>query len=47
MKNEKIIHDGAQPEIEKPTAEANRINNESILQKDTTSGKKINERKPR
>src|SRR5450759_235242 len=28
MKNEKIIHDGAQPEIEKPTAEANRINNE-------------------
>lgn len=46
MKNDKIINDGVQPEIEKPTADGNPINNESILQQDTPSGEKLNERKP-
>jgi uncharacterized protein YxeA len=46
MDNDKTINDGAQPKSEKPSAEANTFNKESVPGQVVSSGERINKKNP-
>ena len=46
MENDKIINDGTQPEIEKPSSAADTVNKENVPGQDASSEERKNRRKP-